>query len=285
MINLAKTIRSRLAEAIALLSKQSESAQLDAEVLLCHVLGKERVFLRTWPERELDDEQIRSFFAYIEQRRQGIPVAYLTGTREFWSREFLVNPAVLIPRPETELLIELCLNLMPAEDQDFKVLDLGTGSGIIAVTLAAERAKADVYACDASTEALAVARENANRHGQHRIHFYQSDWFSQVPALSFDIIVSNPPYIDSNDSHLASGDVRFEPRSALVAERQGLADIERIAMAAPKFFAKPGHLLVEHGYDQQEAVKNLFINQGYHNVATHADLAGNPRATYGLWPG
>lgn len=280
-----KTIRSGLAEAIALLDGQSESVQLDAEVLLCTILGKERVYLRAWPERELSEKQIQDYFALVEQRRQGWPVAYLTGSREFWSREFQVTPAVLIPRPETELLIELCLNLLPAKGEPFSVLDLGTGSGIIAVTLAAERPEAHVYACDASAEALAVARGNAGRHGQDRIRFYQSDWFDLIPAQHFDIIVSNPPYIDAHDKHLEFGDVRFEPRSALVSQNDGLADIERIAATAPAFFTKPGHLLVEHGYDQRTAVQNLFINLGYQNVATHADLAGNPRVTYGLWPG
>lgn len=280
-----KTIRTALDWAIELLAGHSATARLDSEVLLCHILGKERSFLRAWPEHPLSDDQAQNFFTLTEQRRQGIPVAYLTGVREFWSREFKVNPAVLIPRPDTELLIELCLNLIPIDAEPFNILDLGTGSGIIAVTLAAERPKARVYACDSSAEALAVARQNAAHHRQDRIQFFQSNWFERLPARQFDIIASNPPYIAEGDRHLASGDLRFEPRSALVAANQGLADIAEIAASAKSYFSKPGHLLIEHGYDQQAALQDLFIGLGYQEVVTHADLSGNPRVTYGLWPG
>jgi release factor glutamine methyltransferase len=274
------TIATLLRDAAAQLSDSSDSAALDAEILLCLTLEKPRAYLRAWPDREPEPQQILRFQALLRQRLQGTPVAYLTGRREFWSLDFRVTPDVLIPRPETELLIELSLNLLP-KDQPVKIIDLGTGSGIIAVTLAKELPQAEVTATDFSQAALDVAKHNAEQHNAAHIRFLHSDWFASVPAAVFDLVISNPPYIAENDAHLGRGDVRFEPRSALTAPRQGLADIQTIAREARRYLRTGGHLLIEHGFDQEAAVQAIFREAGYDQVQTHKDLSGQPRATYG----
>lgn len=274
------SIQSLLTAASQHLANSSDSPALDAEVLLSHVLKKNRSYLRAWPETNLNAVQLSQFQDLIQQRQAGHPIAYLTGTREFWSREFLVTPEVLIPRPDTECLIDLALSLIPA-DSDYTIADLGTGSGIIAITLAAERPQSQVTACDLSATALAIATENAKRHQINNIHFYQSDWFASLPKQTFQIILSNPPYIAADDPHLQQGDVRFEPSSALIAEQRGLSDIQSIAEQAKDWLEINGHLLVEHGYDQEEAVQQIFNNAGYANVQTYRDLSGQPRVTYG----
>ena len=233
------TIKTLLAQAANTLTSHSDSPLLDAEVLLGFVLGKPRTYLRAWCDNTLTDQQQAAFEALIKQRQQGTPIAYLTGTREFWSRDFRVTSDVLIPRPDTELLIELSLELIP-KNQAVKLIDLGTGSGIIAVTLAAERPKAHVTAVDASLAALAVAQHNARHHQLTNIEFYQSDWFSNVPESLFDLVISNPPYIDPDDEHLQQGDVRFEPQSALIADNQGLSDIQIIADKARSYLTPAG---------------------------------------------
>lgn len=260
----------------------SESALLDAEVLLCHCLHKNRSFLRAWPEHRPNPEQIVRFQSLINQRAQGRPVAYLTGQREFWSRDFLVGPEVLIPRPDTELLIELGLELLP-EDKPCKIIDLGTGSGILAITLAAERPLADVIATDLSLTALSVARENAERLNTINVRFLQSHWFDEVADQDFDLVISNPPYIAEDDPHLTQGDVRFEPDTALISDEKGLKDIRLIAKQARRHLKSGGHLLVEHGYNQQAEVQALFKTLSYRHIETHADLSGNPRVTSGIW--
>ena len=277
------SIKSVLDEAAATLAPVSDSAMLDAEILLCQALDKPRSYLRAWPGKQLLPKQLAIFKALLEQRQQGKPIAYITGQREFWSRDFQVSPDVLIPRPDTELLIELSLALIPAE-QPCTLLDLGTGSGIIAITLAAERPQAQVSAIDFSLAALDIARLNADRHKLSNIEFYQSDWFAGVPATKFDLIISNPPYIAEDDAHLQQGDVRFEPRTALSAPEQGLADIRMIATAARDYLNPGGHLLIEHGYNQQQPVQALFKDLHYAKVQTYSDLSGQPRATYGQWP-
>jgi release factor glutamine methyltransferase len=237
-------IKSILAEATDALTLVSDSALLDAEILLCQALNQPRSHLRAWPDKPLLPEHLAAFRALLEQRQQGIPIAYITGNREFWSRDFQVSPDVLIPRPDTELLIELSLKLIPAYDP-VKIIDLGTGSGIIAITLAAERPHA------------------------------------QISATDFSLIISNPPYIAENDSHLQQGDVRFEPQTALCAAEQGLGDIKIIADAARNYLEPRGHLLIEHGYDQRQQVQALFKDLHYDNVQTYTDLSGQPRVTYG----
>lgn len=264
------------------LADVSESAELDAEVLLCHCLNKNRSFLRAWPEQQPTPAQISQFKYLIDQRQTGKPIAYLTGEREFWSRNFSVSPDVLIPRPDTELLIELSLALIPS-DKPCKIIDLGTGSGIIGVTLAAERVQATVLATDLSAAALAVAKHNAHRHHLDNISFLQSSWFAAVTENDFDLVISNPPYIADNDEHLQQGDVRFEPVSALISPENGLQDIRLLAEQARSHLKPGGQLLVEHGYDQQDTVQSIFKDLGYLHINTHYDLSGNPRVTSGIW--
>jgi len=275
-----RSLKWELAAAVRALAEHTESPALEAEVLLCHVLGKPRSYLRAWPEHRLSPGQQQSFLALLEQRIAGLPVAYLTGKREFWSREFLVSPDVLIPRPDTECLIEHCLALLPAS-VPCQIADLGTGSGIIAITLAAERPLADVIASDISLTALAIARANAGHHRLANIHFYHSNWFAGLPKQGFDLIASNPPYIAEGDPHLQLGDVRFEPTLALIAQDQGLAAIKTLADQARGWLKPEGHLLVEHGHDQELAVQAFFKQFGYRRVETFRDLAGQPRVSYG----
>ena len=276
------SINALLKEAASQLASVSESALLDSEILLCAALNKTRAHLRAWPDKEVAADQWEIFWELIQRRKQGTPIAYLTGRREFWSRDFIVTPDVLIPRPETELLIELSLELIP-ENQRVNILDLGTGSGIIAVTLAAERPLADVVAADLSLPALNVARHNAEKHQIGNITLYQSDWFADLPEQLFDLVVSNPPYIAEGDSHLAEGDLRFEPKSSLCAEQEGFSDIMKIAENALRWLKAGGHLLIEHGYDQPLRVQEIFKGLGYQNIKTHADLANHPRVTSGTF--
>jgi release factor glutamine methyltransferase len=275
-----QTIKSALTLATHSLQTVSDSAMLDAEVLLSLALNKDRSFLRAWPEKSLSDEQHYQFLACLKKRQMGTPIAYITGVKEFWSREFEVTPDVLIPRPDTELLIEISLKLLP-DNKPANILDLGTGSGIIAITLAAERPNTTVSACDISETALAIAQRNAINHRTNHIQFHLSDWFAKIPSHLFDLIVSNPPYIAADDHHLQQGDLRFEPHSALCASEYGLGAIQHIADKARQYLETDGHLLIEHGYDQQDRVQSIFAGFNYQNIQTYTDLAGQPRATYG----
>lgn len=275
-------IKSVLNEAARILAASSDSAALDAEILLCLTLDKERSYLRNWPDKELQHEHTAMFWTLIQERQKGIPIAYITGSREFWSRDFHVTPDVLIPRPDTELLIELSLKLIPT-DKPVNIIDLGTGSGIIAITLAAERPHANVSATDFSLAALRIAQLNANKHHTDNIQFYQSNWFANVPDTKFNLIVSNSTYIAKDDKHLKQGDIRFEPQTALCAGEQGLSDIKIIADTARNRLKSGGYLLVEHGYDQQQPVQTIFKDFHYDNVQTVTDLSGQPRVTYGQW--
>ncbi len=256
-------------------------ARREAEVLLCFVLGQSRTYLFTWPERALSPEQQAQFDQLIEQRAQGVPVAYLIGEREFWSLPLKVSPDTLIPRADTEVLVEQALARMTPST---RVLDLGTGTGAIALALASEYPAAEVWAVDASAGALAIARHNAERLGLS-VQLLQSDWFAELASQSFDLIASNPPYIAARDQHLAQGDLRFEPRSALVSGEDGLDDIRRILRDAPAHLRAQGWLLLEHGYDQGEAVRTLLESGGFVAVETVADYAGRDRVTLGRWEG
>ena len=218
----------------------------------------------------------------IDSRLAGTPVAYLTGTKEFWSRKFLITPSVLIPRTETELLVELALNLIPV-DQPSSVIDLGTGSGIIGITLAAERPQASVVASDISTTALLVAKNNAQRHTINNISFVESNWFSAIQHNKFDIIVSNPPYVADNDPHLRQGDLPFEPEAALKSGPSGLDALNAIADSARKSLHPEGYLLLEHGYDQASPLAEMLDHLNYSNIEAHADLQGHLRATIAQW--
>lgn len=257
---------------------EADTAALDAELLLAHALGRSRTWLRAWPERQLDPDPRDRYEALVARRAAGEPVAYLLGRREFWSLELEVSPAVLIPRPETELLVEAVLDAL-RERQGPRVLDLGAGSGCIALALARERPDAVVVGVESSAEALAVARRNAGRLGLHHVEFLQGDWLASVGDARFDAIVSNPPYVPSDDPHLQQGDLRFEPAAALDGGPGGLDAIRAIVSAAPRHLAAGGLLALEHGHDQGEAVAGLLRARGLEAITLHADAAGLDRVT------
>tara|TARA_B100001094_G_scaffold333427_1_gene412048 strand:- start:799 stop:1656 length:858 start_codon:yes stop_codon:yes gene_type:complete len=257
-----------------------ESAQLDAQVLLGYVLDKPRSYFYTWPERILSEEALQSYQKLIAQRKQGVPVAHLIGEREFWSLPFYVNSSTLIPRPATESLVEIVLNL-PLPEQA-RLLDLGTGTGAIALSLAHERPKWRIQGLDQSEQAIALARKNKQRLKLEQVMLYQSSWFDQVTEQGFDCIVSNPPYIDQDDVHLQQGDVRFEPRSALVAADQGLSDLQHIVWQSRKYLLSQGYLVLEHGYQQGKAVQSLMEQAGFSEIKTLCDAEGHSRVTFGV---
>ncbi|HEY1772261.1 MAG TPA: peptide chain release factor N(5)-glutamine methyltransferase [Gammaproteobacteria bacterium] len=254
----------------------SDSPQLDAELLLGHVLGQDRSHLRAHPEARLDAAQAHRYAELVEARRRGEPIAYLTGKREFWSLLLKVTPATLIPRPETELLVEQALALIPV-DADWNILDLGTGSGAIALATAKERPRCRITAVDISAAALEVARENAGGLQISNTEFLQGDWFSPIKGRRFQVIVSNPPYVGAGDPHLAQGDLRFEPAQALSSGYDGLQDIRRIVADAPLYIHEGGHILLEHGYGQGEAVRGLMQAADFTDVHSIRDLAGHER--------
>ena len=275
-------IQTALLSASKQLAQTSDSAELDAEVLLSHVLNKNRSHLRAWPEKFLQEQEQQRFLKLINDRHQGEPIAYLIGYREFWSRDFKVTRDVLIPRPDTELIIELCLNLLKNKP-NARILDLGTGSGIIAVTLAAELPEIEAVATDFSLAALTIAKHNALTYQLDNITFIQSNWFDNIPQSTFDLVISNPPYIAKNDPHLSRGDLRFEPHNALISDNQGLKDIKTICHQARLYSAQNSTLLIEHGYDQKKPVQALFNAYSYSSISTHSDLSNNPRVTTGQY--
>ncbi|MEP4485794.1 MAG: peptide chain release factor N(5)-glutamine methyltransferase [Halioglobus sp.] len=258
-----------------------DSARRDTEILLCHCLGKPRSWLYTWPEASVEEPALSTFNALQKARSEGQPIAYLTGEREFWSLTLKVNSHTLIPRPETEGLVEwaLSLELPPCS----RVADLGTGSGAIALALASERPDWHLLAVDSSESALTVARENTDVHGLANVELLNSTWFERVGERSFDLIVSNPPYVDECDPHLGQGDVRFEPTSALVAEHNGFGDLQAIVNGSRRYLRNGGWLLLEHGYEQAATLRDLLQESGFSSVASHTDLAGHERITGGRW--
>ena len=260
----------------------SPTARLDAELLLAAALGKSRSYLHTWPEKIVTSEDALTFAGYLQRRRGGEPVAYILGQQGFWKLDLEVAPHTLIPRPDTELLVETALELLPATPT--QVLDLGTGSGAIALALASERPAWTVTAVDRVLEAVALAERNRQRLHLNNVTVLNSHWFSALQGHTYDLIISHPPYIADNDPHLVAGDVRFEPASALVAGRDGLDDLRHIIKQAPQHLNAAGWLLLEHGYDQAGAVRDLLLGEGFDNVHSRIDLGGHERITLGRRP-
>ncbi|RUO21231.1 peptide chain release factor N(5)-glutamine methyltransferase [Aliidiomarina iranensis] len=275
-----KTIAETLQEAThRLRNSGSETPNLDAQVLLKSVLQCERSYFYTWPEKQLSLAQSSDFEALMQQRESGRPVAHILGSREFWSLDLQVNATTLIPRPDTEILVEAALDLV---SQNFaRVLDLGTGTGAIALALAKEHPEWQVTAVDVVTEAVELAKRNAAKHELSNVLVMQSHWFAAIPSQHFDLIVSNPPYIDGADHHLQQGDVRFEPHSALVAAENGFADLRYIVVAAKDYLAKDGWLVLEHGAEQAEELQRIFVEHGYNQIHTRQDYANLDRVTCG----
>ncbi|MGB7799895.1 peptide chain release factor N(5)-glutamine methyltransferase [Buttiauxella sp.] len=269
-----------LQQAIAQL-QESESPRRDAEILLGFVTGKARTFILAFGETVLTPDQQQQLAVLLARRVQGEPIAHLVGEREFWSLPLRVSPVTLIPRPDTECLVEQALARMPATP--CSVLDLGTGTGAIALAIASERPDCHVTALDLIPEAVELARDNARRLGITNVEVLQSNWFGVLNTQRFSVIVSNPPYIDEADPHLSQGDVRFEPRSALVAENHGLADLRTLVETACDFLESGGWLLLEHGWQQASHVRDLFTAAGYTEIQSCQDYGGNDRLTVGRY--
>ena len=279
MFNSPITIKQLLGDASKLLDDISDSQLLDCQILLCHVLEKPASYLLTWPEEVVTSDDLFKFSQLLSRRLNGEPIAYIVGEKEFWSLSLLVSPATLIPRPDTETLVELVLN--HHQTSQLKCLDLGTGTGAIALALASEHPTWQIEAVDYNADAVTLANRNKQRCGINTVTIYQSDWFSQVAESSFDVIVTNPPYIDELDPHLSQGDVRFEPSSALIAKDKGFDDIRHIIDKARSHLnSNGGSLYIEHGFEQGERVRDLLTKYGYRDAATQKDFGGNPRITY-----
>jgi release factor glutamine methyltransferase len=276
------TIAQALQDALAQLRELSPSARLDAELLLAHVTGWPRSSFIAYPERALADEQRAALAKLLARRAQGEPIAYLTGVREFWSLTLTVTPEVLIPRPETELLVELALERLDSA-RAARVLDLGTGSGAIALAIAKERPRAHVTATDISAEALHIARTNAELLGLTNVRCLLGEWLVPVADERFDLIVSNPPYIAADDPALEPHVRSYEPTLALIPGPRGLEAFESIVTAAPAHLTSGGWLLLEHGWEQGNAVRALLVQAGFAHVRSHPDLAGKERVSTGRW--
>lgn len=262
----------------------SDSARLDAELLMCHVLDCNRTYLFTWSDKVLEPALVENFNQLVARREQGEPIAHITGNREFWSLDLSVNPSTLIPRPDTETLVEKALEIIDSQNlTQGRGLDLGTGTGAIALALASELPSWQWQGVDLSDDAVALAKSNALKNSIDNAEFNQSNWFSNVAKEKFDLIVSNPPYIDPEDPHLTQGDVRFEPLSALIAPEHGMSDVCYIIEKAKQYLKTNAPLLIEHGYDQGRAVRQQFTDNNYHNVRTFKDLGGNDRVTVGYF--
>jgi release factor glutamine methyltransferase len=261
----------------------SPTARLDVELLLAAALGKPRSFLHTWPERIVSTEAAQAFDGFLKRRRTGEPVAYILGQQGFWNIDLEVATHTLIPRPETEMLVETALELLPGAIPH-RLLDLGTGTGAIALSLAKDRPQWSVTAVDRVDDAVELAERNRQRLQLDNAHVMRSHWFSAVDGQRFDLILSNPPYIASNDPHLVEGDVRFEPSSALVSGTDGLDDLRLIVSQAPAHLEAGGWLLLEHGYDQGPAVRELLSRHGFEQIQTRRDLGEHERITFGRVP-
>lgn len=257
---------------------QGESPVIDAKVLLCHVLDCSNTKLITHPELALSAQETQRFTTLVLKRQQGHPVSYLTGNQDFWTLTLDVNEHTLIPRPETELLVERVLSLNNLAKP--RILDLGTGTGAIALALASELPLSDVVAVDLIDEAVVLAKQNAKKHNLNHVEVFQSEWFSKIPEQTFDFIVTNPPYVEARSEWLSEGDVRFEPDSALTSGEDGLDDIRLIVEQAYTWLKPHGWLLIEHGHLQSDAIQKLFIKHDYHQVCAENDYSGLPRICY-----
>ena len=265
-----------IADAAGRLSPITESARLDAEILLCQTIDMPRSYLFAHPEDELDDLSQDRFEALVGRRLQGEPMSYITGTREFWSHELLVSPATLVPRPETELLVELALREIPRK-AEWDILDLGTGSGAIAISVAAERSLCTITATDVSADALGIARENVRQADLANVTCLLGNWTAPVENQQFNIILSNPPYVREDDEALLN--LRHEPLSALASGKDGLNDLRVLATDCGPILAPDGWLMMEHGADQKGDVADLLKVAGWVDITCHNDLAGKPRVT------
>lgn len=264
------------------LTSCSDSPRLDAEILLASILKKNRSYFIAFPEVVPDKAEQEQFKKLLAQRLEGLPIAHITGRREFWSLDLNVNQHTLIPRPDTEILIEYILQNFTEEN--LKVADMGTGSGAIALALASEKPDWEITATDQSRQALETAQSNATKLGFNNVSFKQGSWFEALEDNNFDLVISNPPYIPATDPHLTQGDVRFEPDSALVSGEDGLDDIRYLIQHAVDYLKQDGWLILEHGYDQKQSVKDLLTAAGYRQITQKDDYAGNPRMTAGLAP-
>ena len=261
---------------------ESDSARLDAEILLCSILKCERTHLYTHPQQVLSNAEKNSFNELIVLRTEGHPIAHLIQRKEFWSLELKVTTDTLIPRPETEVLVEAALNLIPKE-ASFSILELGTGTGAISIAIASDRRLANITATDIKESALQVAQVNAESHQLNNITFEKANWFDIKNINTYDLIISNPPYISINDPHLRQGDVRFEPESALVSGKEGLDDLYIIIAGAKKYLNTNGWLLLEHGYQQGKAIRQLLEDNNYSSISTLKDYSNLDRVSIGQW--
>jgi len=277
------TIKQALASAVKQLDNISDSAHADAEILLGFILECDRSFFHTWPELTLEDAQALKFEELLQRRLNGEPIAHITGKRSFWDFDLKVTADTLIPRPETELLVELALEKIPSE-QTSKILDLGTGTGAIALALAHERPSCKVIAIEQSQAAFEVAQHNQALLNLNNLQILSGNWFSTVNNQLFDLIVSNPPYIASNDPHLKQGDVRFEPETALISGEDGLNDIRHIVNQSQGYLTEKGWLMLEHGYDQASPVRQFMEQRNYKNVQQFKDIGYQFRVTIGQKP-
>ena len=279
------TVQNALADAMLDLFDTSSSPEIDAEVLLGHSLKQSRAWLLTYQEEELSEEQITEFQTLVDRRKNGEPIAYILGEREFWSLNLNVNSFTLIPRPETEVLVEVALEKAQLPFRGImSIADLGTGSGAIALALASELTNAFITATDKSDEALIVAKHNAEQLGLSNVEFLNSDWFNNLSDHRFNIICSNPPYIENLDPHLQQGDLRFEPQSALASGPDGLFDIQHIISQAQHYLHADGWVILEHGFQQSERIHTFLAEAGFVNIHTREDYSGHPRITYGQKP-
>lgn len=276
-------IKKRIADISTQFQHISDTPTLDAEILLAHAISQSRTFLFTHPEYDLSEDEIQTFTSYCDKRKQGVPIAYIIGEKEFWDITLKVTEDVLIPRPETESIVAWVLEHAKMRRQ--RLLDLGTGSGAIAIAIAKARPSWRLCATDNSDKALAIAKENAEQYGLENIDFIQSNWYDNInPTWGFDFIVSNPPYVTEAEYQSNVDNLKTEPKGALVSSHQGLADLEKIITKAASYLYPQGWIVLEHGFEQGAGVRDLLNTSGFQQIETLKDLAGLDRTTLGQKP-